>query len=139
MFVRKTTRVAFAPYATRPGRETGQWIALNLPTPSAQWVHAHRADQISLQVSHPRTLLDLALQGVGQIVLPCFIGDAETGLLRTGGIIPALTHDQWLVVHAQDRDYKATRNTVDRIVKTIKSQHSLFSGHALGGSTNGED
>ena len=89
-----------------------------------------------MQVSHPRTLLDLALRDIGQIVLPCFIGDREAGLERTGDIIPDLSHDQWLVVHAQDRDYKATRETVDRIVKTIKSHRDLFAGLSTNGTLN---
>jgi DNA-binding transcriptional LysR family regulator len=128
VFLRKTTRVAFAPYATVVGRRADRWIALNLTTPSAQWVKAHRADQIILEASHPRTLLDLALQDMGQVILPCFIGDTQPKLERSGDIIPALTHDQWLVVHGQDRAYKTTRDTVDRIVSLIKSQRRLFEG-----------
>lgn len=103
VFLRKTTRIAFASYATCKGGENGQWIGLNLATPSAQWVQAHKSDKVSLQVSHPRTLLDMALQDMGQVVLPCFIGDSEISLKRTSDIISSLTHDQWLVVHGHER------------------------------------
>ncbi|NRB32323.1 MAG: hypothetical protein HRU27_17165 [Rhizobiaceae bacterium] len=53
--------------------------------------------------NRPRLLLDLARQGVGQAVLPCFIGDREASLTRTGDVIDELTGDQWLVVHGEDR------------------------------------
>lgn len=128
VFLRKTARVAFAPYATEKGVQSGQWIALDLATPSAQWVKTHKADQIGLKVSHPRSLLDLALQDMGQVVLPCFIGDAEDSLSRCGDIIPALSHDQYLVVHGEEREYEATRGTIDRIIALIKSHRALFAG-----------
>ncbi|WP_166415464.1 LysR family transcriptional regulator [Cochlodiniinecator piscidefendens] len=127
-FARKTTRVAFAPYATEAGENSGNWIASTLRTPSANWVQAHQTDNISVRVSHPRTLLDLAIQGAGQVVLPCFIGDSEPGLIRMGDIIPALTHDQWLVVHGEDREFSAVRTTIDALVGVIRKNRALFEG-----------
>lgn len=122
---RKTTRIAFAPYAT-PKTNADDWIASTTQTPSANWVRAHKKDQIKIETSSPRTLLDLVRQGAGQTVLPCFVGDAEPALIRSGPIIPALSHDQWLVVHGEDRSQPHVRHTVDLIAELILSSRKKF-------------
>lgn len=71
--------------------------------PSQHWVHRHHSDQIVTTASDTRLCLDLALSGFGQIVLPCFIGDAETGLSRRSDAIADLHHDEWLISHHQAR------------------------------------
>jgi DNA-binding transcriptional LysR family regulator len=58
----------------------------------------------------------MALAGVGRVILPTFIGDAEAGLERAGDPIPDLSHDQWLVTHDDDRSLPEVRRTIDRVV-----------------------
>ncbi len=127
---RKTARVAFAAYATPSAAKRNDWIATGTQTPSAIWVRAHKQDQIRIEVTHPRSLLDLARQGAGHVVLPCFVGGQEPALVRSGPIIPTLSHDQWLVVHGEDRNQPAVRRTVDRIAKLIVSARKIFEGKA---------
>ena len=125
---RKTTRIAFAPYATASAVMGNDWVACSALTPSANWVRNHKSTQIKTEVSTPRSLLDFARQGEGQVVLPCFVGDQEAGLIRSGPIIPALSHDQWLVVHGEDRNLPSVRATVDLIAKLIMSERRIFEG-----------
>jgi DNA-binding transcriptional LysR family regulator len=125
---RKTVRIAFAPYATPAAADQDRWIASTAQTPSANWVRMQKANLIRFQVSSPRSLLDLARQSAGQVVLPCFVGDRETKLIRTGDSIPALSHDQWLVVHGEDRNQPTVRRTVDLIAKLIGSARKQFEG-----------
>lgn len=126
---RKTTRLTFAPFAT-PTANAADWIASTAQTPSANWVKAHKTDQIRIEASTPRTLLDLVRQGAGHTVLPCFVGDTEPNLIRTGPIIPELSHDQWLVVHGEERNQPSVRQTVDLIAKLITSSRAMFDGRA---------
>jgi len=126
--VRKSTRVAFAPYATEKSASLDDWIASSAHSPSANWVRANKSDQIKLEVTNPRSLLDLVHQGAGHVVLPCFVGDAEQGLVRSGEIITALTHDQWLVVHAEDRNLPPVRAIVDQIATLIRLNRARFEG-----------
>jgi DNA-binding transcriptional LysR family regulator len=126
---RKTTRIAFAPYATPSAVQQSDWIATTAQTPSANWVRTHKKNQIRFQVTSPRSLLDLALQGAGHAVLPCFVGCQEPELVRSGPIIPSLSHDQWLVVHGEDRNQPPVRRTVDLIAKLIVSARSAFEGN----------
>ena len=111
---RKLARVHFAPYSA-PGAPDG-WIKVHADTPSARWVASNSGDSIAHEVSHPRLALDMALAGVGRVILPTIIGDAEAGLERAGDPIPEISHDQWLVTHDDDRSLPEVRRTIDRVV-----------------------
>lgn len=124
---RKTCSVKFASYATSAGAKLDDWIATTAQTPSAQWVRGSKLDKIKIEVSSPRSLLDLAINDAGWAVLPCFIGDVCEALIR-GEIIEELTHDQWLVVHGEDRNQPQVRKTVDKIGKLIFSNKEKFEG-----------
>lgn len=135
LVARRTARVTFAPYvATQLAQQADPvgFLASSAPTPSAEWVRQMHAGDIVLQVSHPRSLLDLAMQGAGQAVLPCFIGDAQPGLQRSGGVIDALTHEQWLVVHGEDRTQPQVRQTITAITRLLTSHKDLFAGERTG-------
>jgi DNA-binding transcriptional LysR family regulator len=128
LVARKTGRVAFAAYSAPHVADSGKWLSSSVQTPSANWVRSHQGRQIVMEVSSPRSLLDLAKQGVGQAVLPCFIGDRETGLVRCGDVIDELTGDQWLVVHGEDRNQPQVRRTINAIAKLLTTHAGLFAG-----------
>lgn len=110
---RKLRRVTFAPYAA-PGADD-HWIVVRANTPSAQWVMQRCGDAISVDTDTPRLAMDVALQGLGKIVVPTFIGNAQTRLQQIGPVIDALSHDQWLVCHDDDRHLPEVRRALDRI------------------------
>lgn len=124
---RKTTSVQFAPFVSRTAANTEIWIASMAETPSAKWVNTRKGDKVGIQVSHPRSLLDLALAGAGQVVLPCFVGDSNDALVRSGEVIEELSHEQWLVVHGEERHLPGVRETVDMIARLITSSRREFS------------
>lgn len=124
--VRRTATVTFAPYALNNGSAHDHWIACTVDTPSARWVRSHRHDRIRMEVSNPRSLLDLALAGAGQVVLPCFVGAAHESLIRTAPVIEDISHEQWLVVHGEDRNRSGVRETIDAIASLIVAKRALF-------------
>ena len=128
LVARKTGRVAFAPYATPATANEPKWLETSVETPSANWVRSHQGRQVVMEVFNPRSLLDLALQGVGQAVLPCFIGVRQPGFVRSGEIIHELTGDQWLVVHGEDRNQQQVRHTINAIAKLLTTNAGLFAG-----------
>ena len=115
---RRLARVQFAPYAA-PNAGRG-WIRVHADTPSARWIAARSGDGVAHEASQPRLALDLALAGAGRVVLPTFIGDAEPGLDRVGEVVTELTHDQWLVLHDDDRALPEVRRTVDRVIAVLR-------------------
>ncbi len=129
---RRVATIAFASYARRgAAAATLPWIALSgeaAITPSAAWLGRQNGAVIAYRCSDPRTLLDLARAGVGRVVLPCLVGDSEPGLARDGERIAALTSEQWLVVHHDDRHDPAIHATTEAIARLIGSKAELFAG-----------
>jgi DNA-binding transcriptional LysR family regulator len=117
---RRTARVTFAPYAAH--RDVAGWIAVageGATTPSQRWLRRHHADGIVTQASDPQTALALARAGVGQVVLPCFAAEGDPGVVRTGPVIEALTHEEWLVCHHDARQDPAVRTALEAIATVL--------------------
>lgn len=115
---RKIGRIGFAAYARDAADRP--WIRVMGATPSSRWVAAQPGSRAGIEVTHPRNALDLALAGAGRAVLPCFVGDQETGLVRVSAEIEDLAHDQWLVMHQDDRHIPAVRAVIERLVAILK-------------------
>lgn len=131
---RQAVNVAFARYCHKDfdtfsnpnwisvGRESGR-------TPSSDWVHGRPDLWITMWVSTPLALLDMIKGGGGQGVLPCFIGDGEPSLRRSGPIIEDLTHMSWIVMHDDERHDPIKRMVIDRLANLLKAHESRFAGN----------
>lgn len=115
---RRIARVHFAAYAAPP--DTDRWIRLVADTPSAQWLDRQTGAAVAVEVTAPRTALDLALAGAGRVVLPRFVGDSEPGLVRVTDPIVELSHEQWVVAHHEDRHLPEVREVIERIAAVIR-------------------
>ncbi|WP_119388018.1 LysR family transcriptional regulator [Taklimakanibacter lacteus] len=140
---RKLTRVEFAIFgglAYVEGRveardhrrfKACRWIAFSPPgpkTPSGAWIDEHLEHAPNLRCRSGQEVLEAALAGRGLCVLPCFIGDVQSGLVRASDIIQELGHDQWLVSHDQDRTQRHIRRVSDRLRSLAKEHRRLFLG-----------
>ena len=117
LVTRRLRRVRFAPYATKDAPR--RWIQPLADTPSARWVRSLGAERVPCEVNAPRNALDLALAGRGIAVLPTFVGDARRSLERVEEPIEALSHEQWLVTHRDDRELPEVRRTIDRLYRVL--------------------
>ncbi|UWR21770.1 LysR family transcriptional regulator [Sulfitobacter sp. S190] len=108
---RKVGTVAFAGYATDDAVQG--WIRVTSKAPSARWLADQIDTEITLEANAPRLARDLALQGLGRVILPCFIGERTPGLVRVHPRIRDLDHEQWLVSHDEDRFIPAVRKVLD--------------------------
>lgn len=116
---RRTGRVKFAVYAANG--DIANWARVLGSTPSAQWAKQHMGAAPAIEVTHPRSALDLALAGAARAVLPTFIGDAQTSLRRLGPLIDELEHEQWLVTHHEDRFLPHVHRVGGRIHAMLKT------------------
>lgn len=116
---RKLSHVQFAVFAT--DADCLDWIGVSSDTPSARWLTAHVQQPPHISVSSPRSALDLALMGVGKVILPTFVGKTLPELEQIGDSIDALAHDQWLVCHQDDRQLAETRRVIDRAYSLFDS------------------
>jgi DNA-binding transcriptional LysR family regulator len=110
---KKLMKVEFAAYATPDAPK--QWIRVVANTPSAQWLDRIVGKDAICEVNTPRNSLDLAMAGVGTVLLPTFIGDQRDELERRGSTITELAHDQWIVTHQDDRHLPQVRRTINRL------------------------
>jgi DNA-binding transcriptional LysR family regulator len=120
---RLTGEIAFAVYAAGP-QVTG-YVALTegaASTPSQRWLTANHAGEIVTTASDARLILDLALAGVGRIVLPTFVGEAEAGLVRVSGPIAELTHEEWVVSHHDARHDPPVRRALDAVHRLLTAR-----------------
>ncbi|MCF3639529.1 LysR family transcriptional regulator [Rhizobium sp. TRM95111] len=125
--------VAYAAYRRRntADGETGGWLAVgeeDAISPYLRWPHDNAGGRIAVVASRPRSLLDLARAGAGQAVLPCFVGDLDPALERSGGEIKALRYQQWIVTNTEDRHRRDIRTVSDRLFRLLKSHSDLFAG-----------
>ena len=118
---RKIGIVKFAGYALSDSIDA--WISVEGNTPSSQWLRQQDVKTSPIEVTSPGNALDLALHGVGRVVLPTFVGDHEHRLQRVTSLISALSHEQWLVVHQDERKRHDVRVVIDRVYKVAKELH----------------
>lgn len=117
---RRTARIAFAPFAATS--EVRDWITLPedvAMVPSQQWVWQRHRDAVVTTASDARLGLDLALAGIGQVVLPLFAGETEQGLVQTGPVIADLSHDEWLVSHHDARHDPPVRAALEAVGRLL--------------------
>ncbi|WP_095588210.1 LysR family transcriptional regulator [Actibacterium ureilyticum] len=114
---RRLGRVRFAVYAGADPH--APWARVLGTTPSAQWVAATMGPDDRIEVTSPRTALDLALAGQARVVLPMFIGTRYAALTQCSPPIAELEHDQWLVTHHEDRYLPSVRKVIDRIAQVL--------------------
>lgn len=107
------------------------WLAVSpsdAVSPYLRWPHEQVASQIAIIASRPRSLLDLVRAGAGQAVLPCFVGDLDPGLERSGEEIRPLRHRQWIVTNSEDRHRRDIRTVSERLFRLLRGHGDLFSG-----------
>lgn len=117
---RTSTRLDYAVFG-RPEAPPG-FIALSealAVAPADRWVRGHRAGEILTEVNSMLLGLDLALAGLGRIVMPVYAGMEETGLVRLSGPIAEIAHEEWLVCHAEARADAPIRRALKAVERLL--------------------
>lgn len=82
----------------------------------AQWLRRKQYDRRAvLSANSLLALRDAALAGMGLTALPCYLGDAERGLVRVGEPLDAMASDLWLLNHPDLRRTERVRVFADAI------------------------
>ena len=126
LVTRRLCPVGYAAYAT--GTDVSGWIEVGAETPSARWVRLHHRSGVIMGASTPIAAFQLCLAGMGRMVLPCFIGDADQRLVRMGDLISGLSSETWMVTHQADRHRPNVRMVIDRLVSVVTRDTVRFTG-----------
>jgi len=95
---RHTQKIQFAVYAAN--KKVKPWALVTGSTPSAQWAREQANNAV-------------------KVVLPTFIGDTNTTLMRMSKPIKELEHMQWLVMHQDERHAPEVRRVLDWMLSTL--------------------
>lgn len=108
--------------------------------PEAHWLdqRAHGA-RFALRTNRVDLLLMAASSGMGLAVLPCYLADAEPGLVRLLGPEDVVMRELWLVLHRDARRIGRIRAFVDHLTAEIGSQAASLQGDGAGLSASAEE
>jgi DNA-binding transcriptional LysR family regulator len=106
------------------GHHTSEWIGLDdsVSFPALEtWMKAQGADgRCGYRFDTMLGLKSAARCGAGRAVLPCYLADADTALVRLDEPIPALDTDLWLLVHPDLRCMARIRAVRDFVIAAFE-------------------
>ncbi|MCP4303867.1 MAG: LysR family transcriptional regulator [bacterium] len=103
------------------GDESAGWIRKS-PFPRARLKH---------RINEAVPQMTMASAGLGLTILPCFVGDRASGLVRAPGQAPMLDRSLWLLFHNDLRRTARIRSFVDFVVGRIRSRKDEFLAGAI--------
>ena len=142
---RRIGRIGFALYAARAYLEPrglagdGSLVGLDfigLPEPErtpsqSAWFDAMAAQGIlRCRLGEVYLRHRAAADGLGVALLPCFLGDADSRLLRLGDPVPELAEDIYLMLHGDLRRDAAVRAVAEALAALFRRQRRALSGEA---------
>lgn len=136
--VRKIGKVAFAMYvrADAPPETARKVIALsgNRPPPHPAWVDAYaerRGLAVVARLGEFFQRHEAIAAGLGQSLLPCFIGDRDPRLCRTCDPAPELEEEAYLLLHNQAAASPGAKAVSDCIADLFHSERALLAGQTV--------
>jgi DNA-binding transcriptional LysR family regulator len=137
---RRICKFRFAMYASRAylkgnedtALEDHQWILTDdgfEQLPPSIWKKKDRSSaQIVFTSNNVMATVDAAKQGLGVAPLPCFLGDAEDGLVRVIGPPEALTMDLWVLTHPDLRNTARVKALMTFLIEALEAKKSAIEG-----------
>jgi DNA-binding transcriptional LysR family regulator len=109
------------------------WVGLDealASTVIGRWLRQHiRADRTVITVDSLPALRDAACAGLGLALLPCYVGDSDTGLRRVAVASPAEPRSAlWLLTHGDLRHTARIRAVMDHLAAAFASDRALLEG-----------
>jgi DNA-binding transcriptional LysR family regulator len=71
---------------------------------------------------------ELIRSGAGGGVLPCFLGDADPGLVRMGPPIEEVGYEAWLMMHDDERHRPEMRTAIERLAALFARERRRLAG-----------
>ena len=108
------------------------WIGWHGGDGDQNWVRATAYPNLPVRHNLPSHALQIeaARAGMGLAMLPCFLGDRESGLVRIPGAMPIPDRSIWLLSRRGLRQTARVRAFVDFIAAAILDHRALLEGRA---------
>ena len=124
--------------APRSRRELAQypivrWAEASQPTKAAAWLAENMADApAGYRTGSLVNQFMAAKAGLGLALLPCYLGDADDGLVRVLAPLPDLITELWLITHRSLKDTARIRAFMEVVGDGLKRRMATISGHRAG-------
>jgi len=116
----------------RAGLEQQPWIALDDSASGSQallWLAGLLPlDQVTLRFSGVLMVRAACAEGLGLAVLPCFLGDTESNLVRVGEPVAECDSELWLLSHPELRETARVKALRQWFLKALSAQADLLAG-----------
>ena len=108
--------------------------------PGWVWLQAAVSEaNVVVRSSSVTNLISAVKAGLGLSVLPCFLADADAGLVRCTSPIKGVQSDLWLLTREDLRDVPRIRAFLDFLATHVASLRPLLAGEALSGGAGPTD
>lgn len=133
--MRKLADVGFAVYGAARGDlnvRSGDWVAYNedlAHTPEMRRLQAIMGDGcVRLRSNSPRCLALAVGEGIAHGMLPCFLADPDSRLVRLSGQQPVLQRELWMLVHPDARAQPRVAAMADWLVARFTEEADRLAG-----------
>ncbi|MBR0656737.1 LysR family transcriptional regulator [Plastoroseomonas arctica] len=89
------------------------------------------ATGVPFRTPDPDAQVAAARQGIGMTTLPCFVGDADTLLVRAPGVEPRMGGTLWLLTQGEARKTKRVRLFTEFISRRLAAYAPLLAGLSM--------
>lgn len=138
---RKLCRIAVAVYRSssasgRRDTEVAPWVTPDdelSHLASARWLRerGHTVRSV-MQTNSLQTLAYAVASGIGLGILPCYVADLSSQLVRVSDPIEELASDLWFLTHPELRSTARLRALSDHLAQEFASLRPLFAGETVG-------
>lgn len=129
---RRAGTIAQAVYARADADADAGWVGPDRHLGYAAleaWMAASEADaRCRYRVDTLLGMLAAVRDGLGRAVLPCYLADAEPGLVRLDGPIPELATELWLLTHPDLRRVARIRAFMAFVAGALESRRARLAG-----------
>jgi DNA-binding transcriptional LysR family regulator len=144
---RNVSRMSFTTYAQVEAYEQWQqlpkdelpWIGVSHAlenSPVADWMQRLKVEsQIVARGNSFVTTCEMAANGLGLTVLPCFLGDRDARLVRLDPPAKELDTHVWVLTHKDLRNSARVRALSDHLARGLRRQRDLLEGRTYKGPT----
>ncbi|MBV8798090.1 MAG: LysR family transcriptional regulator [Hyphomicrobiales bacterium] len=103
------------------------------PPLGRRWIEANiHPRRLVAHANSTHCMLQMALQGLGATLLPCFLGDARPDLTRLGPLLPELDLGLWMLTHSDLRRSARVRAFMDFVGAELTKHRRAIEGEETG-------
>lgn len=135
LVTRRLSSIAYGLYAASGAADAVVGFDDSLAhVPEMRWLARHAAGcRFAFRSNSLPAQLAAARAGFGRVLLPCWLAEAEPGLLPVDPPAPPPEREAWLVVHRDLKEVPRVRALIDHIVGIFTAERSLLAGRRNSG------